>query len=165
MAIREIYPKHIDNALYSNALKQCIMDLWFEIDGYTLKVPAGQRSSLTGWDTLALEMETLRSEFYGRASVYRGGFQFVSSVDLYIHDALVVFSPDGSRCGGYFSHHRTLEECIALINRHKLEKVVIIGSDLTFLSRCPSIKWITTHYSYDATSGMDFLHCIRCRKS
>ena len=168
MAIHKLYPPCDDQNAYNQAMDQLVMagnwifnrsdmDLWVETDGYTLKIPAGKRTTLTGWDTLTRDMETLRDEFYGvQGGVYRGGFQFVGSGEMYIYDSLVVFSPDGSRCGGYYQHHRTLEECIALINRFKLEKIHVIGFDLSFLLRCPSIRNVTVHYSHDAVDGIDF---------
>lgn len=168
MDIKAIYPDNVPIQEYQTALENVVvtdhwllnqsdLDVIFQIHGFTLRIPAGNRCSLTGWDQVERDMETLHDEFYGAAQgVYRGGFQFVGTGEMYIYDALVVFSPDGSRCGSYYSHQRTLEECIALINRFQLEKVVIIGDDLSFLSRCPSLKDIWIHYPYDATNYIDF---------
>lgn len=168
MEIRKLFPPCEDPDIYRDAMDNLVFagnwifnhsntDLWVEIEEYTLKIPAGQRCTLTGWDRVASDIDTLHDEFYSApGGVYRGGFQFVGSGDMYIYDSLVVFSPDGSRCGGYYSHHRTLEECIALINRHKLEKIDVIGYDLSFLPRCTSVKYITTHYSHDAVDGIDY---------
>lgn len=168
MKVSPIFPAGVQADEYQSALQQAVltdhwifnqsdMDLWFDICGFTLKIPAGKRSSLTGWEQVIADKDTLHQPFYGASQgVYRGGFQFAGTGEMYIYDALVVFSPDGSRCGGYYTHHRTLEECIALINRFRLEKVVIIGDDLTFLSRCPSLKDIHIHYPFGASQCIEF---------
>lgn len=168
MQAKALYPDNIQAEEYRDALQKAVftdhwifnqsdMDLWFDICGFNLRTPAGKRCSLTGWDQVIRDMDTLYQPFYGAAQgVYRGGFQFAGTGEMYIYDALVVFSPDGSRCGGYYSHHRTLEECIALINRFQLEKVIIIGDDLSFLSRCPSLKDIWIKYPYGAEKCIDF---------
>ena len=167
MDIQAIYPEGIPTDIYQDALQKAVftehwllnqsdMDLYFDICGFRLRLPAGKRCSLTGWEQVLCDMETLHQPFYGASQgVFRGGFQFAGTGEMYIYDALVVFSPEGSRCGGYCSHHRSLEECIALINRFQLEKVIIIGDDLSFLSRCPSLKDIWIHYPQVAERCID----------
>lgn len=168
MDIQALYPEGIPMDKYRDALQKAVftehwlinqsdMDLYFDICSFHLRLPAGKRCSLTGWDQVVRDMETLHQPFYGASQgVYRGGFQFAGTGEMYIFDALVVFSPEGSRCGGYYSHHRSLEECIALINRFQLEKAIIIGDDLSFLSRCPSLKDIWIHYPQGTERCMDF---------
>lgn len=168
MNAKALFPDNIHTEKYRDALQKAVvtdhwlfnqsnMDLWFDICGFKLRIPARQRCSLSGWEQVIRDMETLNQPFYcASQGVYRGGFQFAGTGEMYIYDALVVFSPDGSRCGGYYSHRRTLEECIALINRFQLEKVIIIGDDLSFLVRCPSLKDIWIHYPHGANRCMDF---------
>lgn len=171
MAIREIYPEYIDRKIYDKALGQCViagnwlfnqsgMDVWFEIDGFEIKIPAGKRTLCTGWDQVRRcvgDME--QEEFYGCAApVGRCGFKFVSGYKLYIYNDLVIFSPDSARSsGGYYGPpERTLEEHIALINAMKLEKATIIAKDLSFLPRCPSLKYLSIKHAHGQETALDF---------
>ena len=171
MTVREVYPEHIDRDSYRSALDQCViegnwlfnpsnMDIWYEIDGFEIKIPAGKRILCTGWEQVrrcVADME--QEEFYGCAApVGRCGFKFVSGHKLYIYNDLVVFSPDSARaCGGYYGPpERTLEEHIALINAMKLEKATIIAEDLDFLPRCPSLKDLAIQHAVGQETPLDF---------
>lgn len=171
MMIKKIFPETPNPEAYRQAMEKVVitghwlfnqseMDLWFEVDGFTLKVPAGKRILCTGWDQVRRcvgNMET--EEFYGCAApVGRCGFKFVSGHKLYIYNDLVVFSPDSARAsGGYYGPpERTLEEHIALINAMKLEKATVIAENLSFLPRCPTLKCFHILHAAGQETPLDF---------
>ena len=171
MTIQAIYPSGIDPKAYEQAQKQCVIegnwlynqseiDVWFVIDGFTIKVPAGSRTLCTGWDQIRHSVAHMdQEEFYGcHAPVNRGGFKFVSVRKLYIYDNLVVYSPETARAPGgfYGSSERTLEEHIALINEMKLEEATIIAENLDFLPHCPSLKSVSIKHAAGMESELDF---------
>ena len=171
MTIRELYPEHIDRDLYASALAQCVisgdwllnnsgMDVFFEIDGFEIRIPAGNRIRCAGWEQVRQSVADMeQEEFYGYAApVDRCGFKFVTGHKLYIYNDLVVFSPDSARAsGGYYGPpERTLEEHIALINAMKLEKTTIIAKDISFLSRCPSLKELSIQHAHGQETPLDF---------
>ena len=171
MTIRELYPEHIDRDLYSSALDQCVisgdwllnnsgMDVFFEIDGFEIRIPAGNRIRCAGWEQVRQSVANMeQEEFYGYAApVDRCGFKFVTGHKLYIYNDLVVFSPDSARAsGGYYGPpERTLEEHIALINAMKLEKTTIIAKDISFLPRCPSLKELSIQHAHGQEAPLDF---------
>ena len=171
MTIRELYPEHIDRDLYASALAQCIisgdwllnnsgMDVFFEIDGFEIRIPAGNRIRCTDWAQVQQSVGAMgQEEFYGcERPVNRYGFKFLSDEKLYIYDSLLVFCPDSARaCGGYYGPpERTLEEHIALINAMKLEKTTIIAKDISFLPRCPSLKELSIQHAHGQETPLDF---------
>lgn len=176
MGAQAIYPAHIDRDRYTKALEQCVfgdnwlfnqsnMDLWFDIDGFQVKIPAGQQILCTGWEQVRRSVADMENEeFYGCcAPVNRCGFKFVSGHKRYIYNDLVVFCPD-SACadGGYYgAAERTLEEHIALINTMKLEKVTVIAEDLSFLPRCPSLKCLSIQHAAGQNKELDFTPLYR----
>ena len=171
MTIRELYPEHIDRALYTSALDQCVisgewllnnsgMDVFFEIDGFVIRIPAGNRIRCTDWAQVQQSVGAMgQEEFYGcERPVNRYGFKFLSDEKLYIYDNLLVFCPDSAKsCSVYYgTSERTLEEHIALINTMKLEKSTIIAKDLSFLPRCPSLKDLSIQHAHGQETSLDF---------
>lgn len=166
MTYTPIYPEGIDHNAYEAALEQCVfgsgwlfnqsgMDVWYDFDGFIVKIPAGTKIRPDGWThvrNLVADMDT--EEFYGcQSPVNRCGFKFRGSGKLYIYDKLIVFSPDSARAQGSYigPPGRTLEEHIALINTMELQKACIIAGDLGFVPRCPSLR----HLSIEFPQGMD----------
>ena len=171
MEYTPVYPEGIDWETYEAALENCVLgggwllnqsqlDVWFDLDGFVVKVPAGTKVRPDGWThvrNLVSGMET--EEFYGcTAPVNRCGFKFLSGHKLYIYNDLVVFSPDSARAqGGYIGPPgRTLEEHIALINTMKLDKATIIAGDLSFVPRCPSLRTVGIQFAQGLDRELDF---------
>lgn len=77
--------------------------------------------------------------------IFRDGFVFTSICDpANILDAIVVRYPAQCDCWTpkkSFSS-RSLEEHIEFINSHKLEKAMIIAEDISFIVRCPTLKYL-----------------------
>ncbi len=59
-------------------------------------------------------------------------------------DAILIKYPQDIKCSSplVFGSKRTLEEQIEYINTHKLEKAMIIANDISFITRCPTLKHI-----------------------
>lgn len=91
--------------------------------------------------------------------LYRDGFVFTRGQQYpAVFDRLVVRTPMRTRANerklGY--SNRTLPEHIALINRYKIDKVMVICDDLSFLTQCPSVSDVVVFPSYDADSDFDY---------
>ena len=77
--------------------------------------------------------------------IFRQGFAFTSICEpANVLDAIVVRCPEQSECWSpkkSFSS-RSLEEHIEFINLHKLEKAMIISEDISFITRCPTLRYL-----------------------
>ena len=171
MAFHAVYLGEVAPDVYNAALEKCVldggwlsnqsdMDVWFDFDGFVVKVPAGTRVRSDGWTHVRNQVSGMDTEeFYGcQSPVNRSGFKFISGDKRYIYDNLLVYSPDSARAtvGYYGPPGRTLEEHIALINTMKLEKATIITEDLGFLPRCPSLKKISILHANGIDHELDF---------
>ena len=171
MALTPVYPEGIGHNAYEAALEQCVfgggwlfnqgdMDVWYDFDGFVVKIPAGTKAQPDGWKNIRRLVEEMHTEeFYGHPyPVSRNGFQFISNHKLYIFDSLVVFSPDSARHWSllYGQPQRTLEEHIALINGMGLDRITVVAEDLTFLSRCPGLRHIHIVHAAGVTKPLDF---------
>ena len=75
--------------------------------------------------------------------VIRKGFMFTSiTKPANVFDAIVIRHPKDVRCYDYRMDmcFRTLDEHINFINQHKIEKALIITSDISFLEKCPTLQ-------------------------
>lgn len=74
--------------------------------------------------------------------IIRDGFTFAPLLNNDCCDALIVKETPTATCiyEPYSVRSRTLDECMEYINTHKLENVIVIANDLSFLNNCPSIK-------------------------
>lgn len=73
----------------------------------------------------------------------RDGYVFAPLTQSNIYDAIVVRTPDDCHAMGVhgFSEH-SLAEHIAFINRHKLEKAIVVANELSFIRKCPTLKYL-----------------------
>lgn len=169
MAYTPVYPEGIDRAAYEKALESCVMgggwlfnqssmDVWFDFDGFTVKIPAGTKVRPDGWTLVRNQVLDIDTEEIHACPtpVTRSGFKFCNK-RRYIYNILVVFSPDtaGSTTSYFGVPGRTLEEHIALINTMKLDKAMIIAEDLSFLPRCPSLKALYIRYAQGLDRELD----------
>ena len=86
------------------------------------------------------------------------GFVFQALHDPKLRDAIVIHNPQDSLCfSPRFKHGtKTLDECIKFINDNSLEKAIIVGNDISFITRCPSLKHLAIHPSLFCENGFDF---------
>ena len=169
MEMTPIFPDDVDRTAYERALQNCVlgggwlfnqsnMDVWYNFDGFVVKIPAGTKVRPDGWTHVrnqVLDMDT--EEIHACTTpVTRSGFKF-DSKRRFIYNILVVFSPDTARSTTtYFGvPGRTLEEHVALINTMQLDKAMVIAEDLSFLPRCPSLKTLYIRYAEGLNRELD----------
>ncbi len=77
---------------------------------------------------------------------------------LDVHDAIIVKSHGLSDCEApqYYVPYHSVDEYVDYINRHKIEKAIIILNDISFITRCPTLKYLNIIPSYQAADGFDF---------
>lgn len=89
----------------------------------------------------------------------REGYIFSSGQKANIYDAIVIRSPFACNGPGFrrwpISGH-SLEEHIEFINKHQLEYAWIIAEDLSFITRCPSLKYLNISPAKTAADGFDY---------
>ena len=105
--------------------------------------------------------------------IFRDGFVFTPVTEpANIFDAIVIRSPENCDCWSpkkSFSTH-SLKEHIDFINKHRLEKAVIIAEDLRFLKECPTLKYIeiipadtaSDHFDYSPLSYLPEVCYLSC---
>lgn len=171
MDMKPIYPEGIDREAYDKALESCVlaghrlfnqsdMDVWYDIEGFPIKIPAGTHILPDGWDQVRRLLEDRHTEkIYGTPGpVVRGRFRFTRGRTVNIFDRLVVFSPDSARHWSilYGRPERTLEEHIALINTMGLDDITVVAEDLEFLPRCPGLRAMDIVHAKGLTEPIDF---------
>lgn len=171
MEYTPVYPDGVAREAYEAALEQCVfgggwlfnqshMDVWFDFEGFVVKVPAGTRVRPDLWEnTRRLIEDMYTEEHYGCPyPVARNGFKFISSHKLYIFDELVVFSPDSARHWSmrYGRPERTLEEHITLINTMGLDRITVVAENLRFLPRCPGLRHVSIVHAQGVDDPLDF---------
>lgn len=171
MEFTPVFPEGIERDVYDAALDQCVMnggwlfnqsdvDVWFDFDGFVVKVPAGTKLRPDGWENIRDLLSGMGTEeIHGCTEpVGRWGFHFVGGDKLYIYDRLVVFSPDHARHWSrrYGHPERTLEEHIALINGMDLDRITVVAEDLSFLPRCPGLRSVHIVHAKGVDTPLDF---------
>ena len=121
-----------------------------------------------GLDEVITDSFTLRQNY-----LFRNGYMFTSSTQSNIYDAIVIKNPPRCRawCPQYSFSDYSLEEHIALINQYQLEKAVIIAEDISFITRCPSLRYINIipadtapdHFDYSPLYDMPNIEDLTCR--
>lgn len=89
----------------------------------------------------------------------RDGFVFDSAGKLKhnIYDVIVIRNPEDATAGRIIPHtSRSFEEYIALINEEKIERAYIYADDLSFISRCPTLKDFYICPPNTACDGYDY---------
>lgn len=88
----------------------------------------------------------------------RDGFIFTMGDIPRVYDNLIVRNPYDAEVYSpiWGKSERSTEEHIQLINKYQLEHVTVICNDLSFITRCPSIKTLSVHPSDDAGESFDY---------
>lgn len=104
-------------------------------------------------------LESVVTDFNLNYCVYRLGFVFTSITEpSNVFDAIVIRNPSNCDCWSpkkSFSNH-TLEEHIDFINKYKIEKALIIADDISFLTRCTSLRYIEVVPADSAPDHFDY---------
>lgn len=100
--------------------------------------------------------------------LYRQGYVFAPLTQSNIYDAIVIRNP--SHCQAWCPQHgfsdHSLEEHIELINQYHLEKAIIIADDISFITRCSSLKYLKIVLADTAVDKFDYspLYDMPCIK-
>lgn len=89
----------------------------------------------------------------------REGFHFYSITEpTNVRDAIVIHVPQDAEilAPTIPPSSKTLEEHIAFINEHNLNKALVIGNSIAFLPRCPSLQYLWIIPSDSAPNEFDF---------
>ncbi len=98
---------------------------------------------MTNLQDLITDIDLLASR-----TVFRSGFAFTSLANVgnqaNIYDAIIIRNPIDAQCftpklGFSF---KTLQEHIDFVNEFQLKKAVVVASDISFLSKCPSLEYL-----------------------
>lgn len=91
--------------------------------------------------------------------VNRDGFVFTAVTEpANVLDSIVIRNPVNCDCWSpkkSFSLH-SLEEHIDLINNYKLEKAFIIAEDISFITKCPTLKYLEIIPADSAKDNFDY---------
>lgn len=110
-------------------------------------------------NNLKLSISTKVIDTYSlcKGCINRGGFLFTALDNPQIFDALIVRTDEnGNNLLKIDNSNKTLQEHIELINQFSLEKVKIIGNDLSFVRKCPTIKHFSIFPCESKSHNWDF---------
>jgi Leucine-rich repeat (LRR) protein len=110
-------------------------------------------------EDLALDAVITNVLDLGKGYVYRHGFVF-NAIDepANVYDGIVLRNPSTCNCWSPklpFSPH-SLEDHIEFINRYNIEKALIIAEDLSFITACPTLKYLRIMPADTASQGFDY---------
>ena len=91
--------------------------------------------------------------------VVREGFVFTAGSESNVFDAIVIRNPGDCTGIGYGRlpvSDKSLEEHISFINQYKLECADILAEDISFITQCPSLKYLTVTPARTAPEGFDY---------
>lgn len=91
--------------------------------------------------------------------IFRDGFVFSSiSEPVNVLDAIVIRNPNNSTAWSprFSFSEKSLEEHIAAINCYSLERAIIIGEDIGFISQCPTLKYLRIIPADTASADFDY---------
>lgn len=107
--------------------------------------------------TTEMFIQNNEMNFYG--CIRRDGFVFTNIMEPNnIWDAIIIRSPESCdtwRPKKIFSE-KSLEEHIKIINEYKLEKALIIAEDISFITKCPSLKYLQIYPANTAPIPFDY---------
>ena len=98
-------------------------------------------------------MDSLRNGY-----IIRDGFVFTKTTHAPVFDSLVIRDTQNAVSSSVMfpASSRSLDQHIQLVQEYNLEKAVIICNDLSFVTRCPSLKSIAVYPAIDSKDGFDF---------
>jgi hypothetical protein len=108
-----------------------------------------------------------------RRYVLRDGFVFSALTSpANVYDAILIKVPNDIRSfyGSQFPTSRTLEEHIDFINKYKIEKATIIADNIEFITKCPTLKYLSIIPGDSVGDGFDYsplyempeIKCLSC---
>lgn len=110
---------------------------------------------------------------FSQGYLHRNGFMFAPLGKGNVYDAIVIKNPARcqSWCPRYGFSGLSLEEHIDLINQYQLEKAIIIAEDISFITKCPSLKHLNIipadtapdHFDYSPLYDMPCIRDLSCQ--
>lgn len=109
---------------------------------------------------------------FSQGYLHRQGFMFAPLTESNIYDAIVIKNPGRCRswCPQYGFSGLSLQEHIELINQYQLEKAIIVAEDISFITQCPSLKYLRIipadtapdHFDYSPLYDMPCIRHLSC---
>ena len=90
--------------------------------------------------------------------VLRDGFPFTSITNpSNVYDAIII-KPYGEKSWSpqYPMFYHSISDYVAFINKHRLEKAIIINNSIDFLNECPTLKYLKIVPSDSSNNDFDF---------
>lgn len=106
-----------------------------------------------------IQEKIINSAILSQHFIQRDGFIFSSLLyPANIYDAIVIHNPPfaTSYTPRYPSSSQSLEAHIALIDKLKLQKAIVIAEDIDFLRMCPSLQFLSVIPADSAPNNFDF---------
>lgn len=112
---------------------------------------------------------------FAKGYILRDDFPFTAITHpANVYDAIIIKYPRNVPCfspSRYPGSYRSLEEQLEFINRHKIEKALIIAENIDFITMCPTLKhlWIVpadnsgNGFDYSPLYKMPQIKSLRCR--
>lgn len=98
------------------------------------------------------------SRIFAQSYILRDGYEFkplTSPANIY--DAIVIRKPGNTQCNYRVPKTKhSLPEHIELINKLELEKAIVIADDISFITKCPTLKYISIIPADEAGDNFDF---------
>lgn len=91
--------------------------------------------------------------------IHRQGFMFSATEPSNVFDAIVIRHPSNSKSNivrqyGHMAY--SIDEHIEFINKYQIEKAIIIAEDISFLRKCPSLKYLSVYIADWVIDKFDF---------
>ena len=113
-------------------------------------------------------------QIFAQNYILREGYEFKPlTYPANIYDAIIIKNPPNASC---FSPRivrtgQSLSEQIEFVNRHKLEKAIIVANDISFITQCPTLRYLRIIPADNSGDNFDFsplydmpeIKCLVCR--
>lgn len=103
--------------------------------------------------------EITDSRVFSQCYILRDGYEFKPlTLPANIYDALVIKSPPEAICEypQIVNTGHSLYEQIDIVNRYKLEKAIVVADNISFITKCPTLKHINIIPSNGIGNDFDF---------
>jgi hypothetical protein len=98
-------------------------------------------------------------QIFSQGYILRDGYEFKPCTrPANIYDAIVIKSPPNATClcPRIVNTGHSLSEQIDLVNRLKLEKAIIVADDISFITQCPTLRYLQIIPADSAGHNFDF---------
>ena len=99
------------------------------------------------------------SRVFSQFCILRNGHEFKPlTFPANVYDALVIKSPPEATCVYPPIVHtgHSLSEQIDFVNRYKIEKAIVVADNISFITKCPTLKYINVIPMNGSGNNFDF---------